>query len=286
MHRVITIARQYGSRGREIGRAVAELTGSKFYDNNLITMSAQKTGISSDKLVDADEKIPNSVLYTLATGSSIFANTISPSIQPINDRLFFAQSDLIKSLAAQGPSVFVGRCADSVLEGREHILRVFFYADFTHRVNEICKRHSLSESEAKSIIIKTDRHRANYYNYYTGRKWGKPENYDLMLATDRLTTEQAAQCADYYIRHKYWGKKRIAMELISRGYGRKTVSEAIATISDALFEATIVKLVEKKYPEPAEDRAEHERRISAISRMGYSLSEIKKAMSAVYGENF
>ena len=193
MHRVITIARQYGSRGREIGRAVAELTGSKFYDNNLITMSAQKTGISSDKLVDADEKIPNSVLYTLATGSSIFANTISPSIQPINDRLFFAQSDLIKSLAAQGPSVFVGRCADSVLEGREHILRVFFYADFTHRVNEICKRHSLSESEAKSIIIKTDRHRANYYNYYTGRKWGKPENYDLMLATDRLTTEQAAQ---------------------------------------------------------------------------------------------
>lgn len=193
MHRVITIARQYGSRGREIGRAVAELTGSKFYDNNLITMSAQKTGISSDKLVDADEKIPNSVLYTLATGSSMFANTISPSIQPINDRLFFAQSDLIKSLAAQGPSVFVGRCADSVLEGREHVLRVFFYADFTHRVNEICKRHSLSESEAKSIIIKTDRHRANYYNYYTGRKWGKPENYDLMLATDRLTTEQAAQ---------------------------------------------------------------------------------------------
>ena len=88
MHRVITIARQYGSRGREIGRAVAELTGSKFYDNNLITMSAQKTGISSDKLVDEDEKIPNSVLYTLATGSSIFANTISPSIQPINDRLF------------------------------------------------------------------------------------------------------------------------------------------------------------------------------------------------------
>ena len=112
MHRVITIARQYGSRGREIGRAVAELTGSKFYDNNLITMSAQKTGISSDKLVDADEKIPNSVLYTLATGSSIFANTISPSIQPINDRLFFAQSDLIKSLAAQGPLVFVGRCAE------------------------------------------------------------------------------------------------------------------------------------------------------------------------------
>lgn len=102
MHRVITIARQYGSRGREIGRAVAELTGSNFYDNNLITMSAQKTGISSDKLVDADEKIPNSVLYTLATGSSIFANTISPSIQPINDRLFFAQSDLIKSLAATG----------------------------------------------------------------------------------------------------------------------------------------------------------------------------------------
>ena len=106
------------------------------------------------------------------------------------------------------------------------------------------------------------------------------------LVSYGFSEEIARQAAQSAVDRGYIKETEQAMELISRGYGRKTVSEAIATISDALFEATIVKLVEKKYPEPAEDRAEHERRISAISRMGYSLSEIKKAMSAVYGENF
>lgn len=192
-HRIITIARQYGSRGREIGHKVAELTGAKFFDNNLITLAADKTGISSEKLAGADEKVPNSILYTLATGSSMFANTVSPSIQPINDKLYFVQSDIIRELAQSTPAVFVGRCADSVLEGFPHLFRVYLYAGFDARVAEVARRHSLSLSEAKSIVVKTDRHRANYYNYYTGRKWGKPENYDMMLSTDSLTTDQAAQ---------------------------------------------------------------------------------------------
>lgn len=191
---VITLARQYGSRGREIGQRISDLTGAKFYDNNLITLAAEKTGMSSEKLAMADEKVPNSILYTLATGSSMFANTVSPStIQPVNDKLFFVQSDIIRELAARSSSVFVGRCADSVLEGTPHLFRVFLYADFESRVEEIARRHNMSKSEAKSIVVKTDRHRANYYNYYTGRKWGKTENYDLMLSTDRLTTDQAAQ---------------------------------------------------------------------------------------------
>lgn len=189
---IITLARQYGSRGREIGERVAELIGAKFYDNNLITLAAEKTGMSSDKLAGADEKVPNSILYTLATGSSMFANTVSPSIQPVNDKLFFVQSDIIRELAKKENAVFVGRCADSVLEGTPHLFRVFLYADFEVRVKEIARRHNLLESEAKSIVVKTDRHRANYYNYYTGRKWGKPENYDLMLSTDKLSTDQAA----------------------------------------------------------------------------------------------
>ena len=192
-HKVITIARQYGSRGREIGQLVAQLIGGKFYDNNLITLAAEKTGMSREKLAGADEKVPNSILYTLATGSSMFQSTVAPSIQPINDKLFFVQSDIIRTLADEGPCVFVGRCADSVLEGHDHLFRVYLYADFDKRVAEIARRHNLNESEAKSIVVKTDRHRANYYNYYTGRKWGKPENYDLMLATDDHSSEKAAQ---------------------------------------------------------------------------------------------
>lgn len=192
-HRIITIARQYGSRGREIGKRVAELCGAKFFDNNLITLAAEKTGISSDRLAGADEKVPNSILYTLATGSSMFANTVSPPVQPINDKLFFVQSDIIRELAQKTSAVFVGRCADSVLEKTPHLFRVFLYAGFENRVIEVQKRHGLTSSEAKSIVVKTDRHRANYYNYYTGRKWGKPENYDMMLCTDALSTDQAAK---------------------------------------------------------------------------------------------
>lgn len=96
--------------------------------------------------------------------------------------------------------------------------------------------------------------------------------------------EQAKRCADYFLRHKYWGKKRIAMELISRGYGRDAVNDAIGSINDSLFLATVEKLIEKKFPEAPEAKDERDKMISALSRMGYSISEITSAMKTVYGE--
>jgi len=192
--KIITIARQYGSGGREIGKIIAEKCGFDFYDNNLITMSAQKIGLDPGKLNEVDEKVPNSILYTLAIGSSMHGSMMNHNFQPVNDRLFIAQSEIIEEIAkGEKGAVIVGRCADHVLEDVDGVVRVFLYADFDKRVEEITRRHSLSNTESKNLVVKTDKRRANYYNYYTGKKWGKLENYDMALSTDGLTRDEAAE---------------------------------------------------------------------------------------------
>ena len=196
---VVTIARQYGSGGREVGQKLSELTGYKFYDKDLITLAAQKSGLSQDALHHVDEKAANSLLYTLALGSSVYSHGVEHVNLPINDRLFVVQSEIIKELAANGEgSIIVGRCADYVLSGRKNLIRVYIVADFDARVKTVMKRHELSGSQAKDLIIKTDKRRANYYSYYTGEKWGKADKYDLVVSTDRVGIDGAAKMiADY-----------------------------------------------------------------------------------------
>ena len=198
---VVTIARQYGSGGREVGQKLAELTGYKFYDKDLITLAAQKSGLSQDALHHVDEKAANSLLYTLALGSSVYNHGVEHVNLPINDRLFVVQSEIIKELAANGEgSIIVGRCADYVLSGRKNLVRVFIVADFDSRVKTVMERHELSESQAKDLIVKTDKRRANYYSYYTGDKWGKADKYDLVVSTDRIGVDGAAKMISQYVK--------------------------------------------------------------------------------------
>lgn len=198
---IVTIARQYGSGGREVGQKLAELTGYKFYDKDLITLAAQKSGLSQDALHHVDEKAANSLLYTLALGSSVYNHGVEHVNLPINDRLFVVQSEIIKELAANGEgAIVVGRCADYVLSGRENLIRVYITSEFDTRVKTVVKRHELSESQAKDLIVKTDKRRANYYSYYTGEKWGKADKYDLVIATDRVGVDGAARMIADYIK--------------------------------------------------------------------------------------
>ncbi len=196
---IVTIARQYGSGGREVGQKLAELTGYKFYDKEMITLAAQKSGLSSDALQHVDEKAANSLLYTLALGSSMYNHGIDRVNLPINDKLFVVQSEIIKELASSGEgAIIVGRCADYVLAGRENLVRVYISADFDKRVAKVMERHSLTQNQARDTIVKTDKRRANYYSYYTGEKWGKADKYDLVISTDRVGIEGAAKMiADY-----------------------------------------------------------------------------------------
>lgn len=190
---VITIARQYGSGGREIGLKVGEILNVNAYGRELINMAAQKSGYSEDVLHMADEKHPSSLLYTLAMGSTLYG---MPNIRydtPINDKLFAVQSDIIRSISEKESAVFIGRCADYALKSKPSVLRVYIYAPMDKRIERICERNGVTKSEAKDLIEKTDKRRANYYNYYTGNKWGKYDNYDIILNSSAMGIEGSAE---------------------------------------------------------------------------------------------
>ena len=199
----ITIARQYGSGGREIGEKVAELLGYKYVDRELITLAAQKSGFHADVINSIDEKATNSLLYTLAMGSNTFGVPhVNYNVDiPINDKLFIIQSDIIKELADEGSCVFVGRCADYVLSERKNRISIFLYGDMECRIKRVMERHEgVDEEEAKKLITKIDKRRMNYYNFYTGKKWGWFDNYHLSLDTSVLGIEGTAKIIAEFVK--------------------------------------------------------------------------------------
>ncbi len=197
---VITIGRQYGSAGRHIGEELAAKLGIKFYNNELISLAAQKSGMAHHVVEEANEKATNSLLYTLAMGSSFWGGNAGVAFDmPINDKLFVTQSDIIKELADEGPAVFIGRCADYVLRGYPNLIKLFIYAPMDFRAEHIAELHNVTPDKAKDIIVKTDKRRANYYNYYTGQKWGKLENFDLAVDSSRLGIETTAEMLYQYV---------------------------------------------------------------------------------------
>ena len=199
----ITIARQYGSGGRQVGEKLAELLGFRYVDRELVTMAAQKSGYDPEILSRVDEKSAGSLLYTLAMGSNMYGVHGGAQLEmPLNDKLFIVQSEIIKSEADKESCVFVGRCADYVLAEYPGRISVFLYASMDARIKRVAQEHGLSEKEASEIINKTDKRRIGYYNFYTGGRWGDFENYHLMLDTSVLGTEKTAEIIAQYVRSK------------------------------------------------------------------------------------
>ncbi len=191
---IITIARQYGNGGREIGEKVAEKLGIPLYDKELITESAAKGSLDEKVLKLADESSANSLLYTLAMGSNVLGTTMHFGYKmPLNDKLFILQSEVIKEYAKAGSCVIIGRCADYVLRDESHVLRIFIYGDIDHRIERVTARHpEIKSSQIVDVINKTDKRRASYYNFYTGNKWGKYDNYDMAINSSTLGIEGTA----------------------------------------------------------------------------------------------
>ena len=198
---VITIGRQYGSGGREIGKKISELLGIPYYDDELISMAAKNSGLNHDVLSDVDEKATNSLLYTLAMSGSLFGGNAAMAYEmPINDKLYIAQSEVIKDLAKNEPCVIIGRCADYVLKDYPNAINLFIYADIDKRAVRVAESKGITEAKAKDLIIKTDKQRANYYNYYTSLKWGRIENYDLCIDSGKIGIAKAAEVIANYVR--------------------------------------------------------------------------------------
>ncbi len=191
---IITIARQYGSGGREIGERVAKLLNIPIYDKELIKDAAANGNLNETVIKNIDETAANSLLYTLAMGSNVIGPGASFGYKmPINDKLFILQSDVIKSYAKAGSCVIIGRCSDYVLKDEPNILRLFIYGELDHRQARIRERHpEIKSSQIIDVINKTDKRRASYYNFYTGNKWGKYDNYDMAINSSTLGIEATA----------------------------------------------------------------------------------------------
>lgn len=192
---VVTIGRHYGSGGKEIGRKVAEALGVTFYDEELVTMAAEQSNIDKSVLNHVDEKATGSLLYSLVMGGGLRGLSAPLYYEmPINDKLFIAQSDVIKRLAAQDSCVIVGRCADYVLEHTNaKTLKVFLYADMEYKISRIQTLYSLDRKTAIERINKTERQRKSYYNYYSDKEWGNMSSYDLCLNVAEIGIENSVE---------------------------------------------------------------------------------------------
>lgn len=179
---IVTIGRQYGSGGREIGKRLAENLGIPYYDKELLSRAAKDSGICEELFENHDEKPTNSFLYSLVMDTYSFGYTSAAfSDMPINQKVFLAQFNAIKAIADEGPCVLVGRCADYALEERDNCLSVFIHADLKKRIRKIAAKYDLTDAKAKDKIIKIDKKRASYYNYYSSKKWGDAESYNLCI---------------------------------------------------------------------------------------------------------
>ena len=206
---IITIGRQFGSGGREIGYMVADKLGIKLYDKEMLQRAAQDSGICEELFESHDEKPSNSFLYSLVMDTySMGYSGSTYNDMPINHKIFLAQFDAIKKIANEGPCILVGRCADYALEGYPNLLSVFIHADLDARIKRIAKKYDLTDAKAKDLIIKTNKKRASYYNYYTDKRWGDADSYDVCLDSSVLGLEGTAEAIIKLIEVKEKGIKR------------------------------------------------------------------------------
>ncbi len=190
---VITISRQYGSGGRYIAKMVAEQLGIPFYDKELVDRAAEESGISKDLFEHADEK-PSQPLWSILPASfSGFGGRVSVTDMPMNDKLFLIQANTIRKIAEEGSCVIVGRCANYVLKDDPDLVRIFIHSTPEDKKNRVITYYGVEEKDAESAIAKVDKTHSNYFNYYSGLKWGSADTYDLSVNTAALGTELTAK---------------------------------------------------------------------------------------------
>ena len=179
---IITIGREFGSGGHEIGTRLSELLEIPLYDKEMLDRASKESGICQELLKAHDEKPTSSFLYSLVMDTySLGYTSGSYSDMPINHKIFLAQFDAIKKIADEGPCILIGRCADYALEEYSNVLSVFIHADVAQRVKRISRMYDMTDAKAKEMILKTDKKRGSYYNYYTNKKWSAIQSYDVCL---------------------------------------------------------------------------------------------------------
>ncbi len=201
MKTIITIGRQFGSGGKEVGIRVAKELGIPFYDKELLQEAAKKSGLCEKIFENFDEK-PKSLLYSIAMDSYMFSLPGSGAGESLEQQVYLATYDTIRHIASQGPCVIIGRCADYALADDPNRLSLFIYAPMDVRIARVAKRQNLTPEKARQLILKTDKRRASYYEYYSAQRWGVVESYDFCLDSSALGLGGTVELIRTMVDHK------------------------------------------------------------------------------------
>jgi cytidylate kinase len=193
---IITIGREFGSGGLTIGKMLAERLGVKCYDKELITLAAKESGLCTEVFEHNDEKPTSSFFYSLVMDTHGIGQPMNNYVNvPLNQKVFLAQFETIQNLAARESCVIVGRCADYALSSRKNVYNVFVTARMEDKITRISEKMDLDldPKKVEDLIVKTDKKRANYYNYYTNKRWGSASGYDLCINSSLVGTDGAVE---------------------------------------------------------------------------------------------
>lgn len=190
---VITIGRQLGSGGREIGQKLSARLGIAFYDKELIRIASQQSGLKEEFFERVDEQKHFSLFPGILGLRNSITDDFFSNYYLSNESLFRIQSDVMRKLAEEGSCIFVGRCADYVMKEERNCLNVFISADTADRIRRIAASHRITEGKASDMIERTDRGRSSYYNYFTGKTWGAADSYDLCINSSLLGIDETVR---------------------------------------------------------------------------------------------
>ena len=194
--KIITISRDYGSGGRQIGYMTAKKLGMEFYDKELIDAAAKEIGFPPDLIADREQRLTNSLLYNFAMGTLYgMSYPREPKISelPLTEQIFVAQKKAILEASKEGSCVFIGRCADYILKSRPDVLRVFVYADREVRKRRAVEAYGVLQENIDEFLYQSDKRRRIHYENFTNQKWGSRENYDLMLNSGDLGLDKCVE---------------------------------------------------------------------------------------------
>lgn len=201
---VITVAREYGSGGKTIGKMLAKELNIPCYNNDLLRLASEESGINLSLFANADERLKNSLLFKTARGA--YTGEVLP---PDSDgylsaqNLFNIQAKIIKELAEKESCVIIGRCSDFILKDTENVLRLYVHAPLDYCIARAKEVHpDMSDDQVRHLIQKTDKRRSDYYNYFTGGNWKDADNYDLCINSSQLSWDQSVSLVKAYLEIK------------------------------------------------------------------------------------
>ena len=191
---IVTITRQFGSLGRPIAREMSEILGIEYYDRDIVEATSKKMNLPVSKISEHEETYSTSLFsMLLPLGSDSIAK---------QDEIYNVQKEVIREMAEKESCIIVGRCADYALEDNENLLSVFIHADLDARIRRIARIYDLTDAKAKDMIMKTDKKRASYYNYYSNKKWGSAESYHMSLDSSVLGIDGTAEAIEKLVELK------------------------------------------------------------------------------------